>query len=181
MYFNPTDKIHFIKPEMIKVFNVKEHENAYSKKEENIRIFDIDGKPFISRSEIRNVMDIPSGIQIARFFKDAPRHYGTFYKDKNMYFAIHDEETIKSALLALSHANIWIVRYYLDDLAMYLYKKLVEEVYPAFYADQKPVPINFVNETFGKVRAFNDNNGQIWFVGVDVAKALGYKDTINFL
>ena len=32
----------------------------------------------------------------------------------------------------------------------------------------------FLNETFGEVRCFSDDNGILWFCGFDVAKILGY-------
>lgn len=38
----------------------------------------------------------------------------------------------------------------------------------------------FTSEEFGKVRAV-ERNGEPWFVGKDVAEALGYKDTVNAL
>ena len=41
--------------------------------------------------------------------------------------------------------------------------------------------ISFDNSTFGAIRSLVDDNGNPWFVGKDVAVALGYKDTINAL
>lgn len=38
----------------------------------------------------------------------------------------------------------------------------------------------FDNPDFGKMRTLN-RDGDIWFVGKDVAGALGYSDTINAL
>lgn len=38
----------------------------------------------------------------------------------------------------------------------------------------------FNNPEFGSVRTI-ETEGQIWFCGSDVAKALGYKDTVNAL
>lgn len=38
----------------------------------------------------------------------------------------------------------------------------------------------FKNEDFGEIRTI-DENGKIWFCGIDVAKALGYKDTTKAL
>ena len=176
MIFKPSDILHFIKPEMIKIFKVREYKIAYTTKEDFIRLIDIDGKPFIARVEIKSLMEIPSSFQLARYFQESPRHYGTYYKDKKMYFPIYSEETIKSALLALADANVWLLRDSVDERAIYLYKKLVEEIYPAFYADQKPSLTNFVNETFGNVRAVNID-GDIWFVAKDVCDILGYSNS----
>lgn len=38
----------------------------------------------------------------------------------------------------------------------------------------------FSNNDFGEIRTFEEDN-KIWFCGADVAKALGYKDTVNTL
>ena len=40
--------------------------------------------------------------------------------------------------------------------------------------------INFHHEMFGDIRAI-ERDGEPWFVGKDVAEALGYKDTVNAL
>lgn len=40
--------------------------------------------------------------------------------------------------------------------------------------------INFHHEMFGDIRAI-EKDGEPWFVGKDVAEALGYKDTVNAL
>ena len=40
--------------------------------------------------------------------------------------------------------------------------------------------INFHHEMFGNIRAI-EKDGEPWFVGKDVAEALGYKDTVNAL
>ena len=40
--------------------------------------------------------------------------------------------------------------------------------------------VSFVNDQFGTIRTLTINN-QPWFVGKDVAEALGYKDTVNAL
>ena len=41
--------------------------------------------------------------------------------------------------------------------------------------------ISFDNSNFGAIRSLVDDNGNPWFVGKDVAAALGYKDTVNAL
>lgn len=41
--------------------------------------------------------------------------------------------------------------------------------------------LSFESEAFGNLRAVTDDNGNPWFVGKDVASALGYSDTINAL
>ncbi|MDY6280801.1 MAG: hypothetical protein SPL63_11895 [Roseburia faecis] len=35
---------------------------------------------------------------------------------------------------------------------------------------------NFVNDMFGELKVFLDENGQIWFYGVEVAKTLDFGD-----
>ena len=39
----------------------------------------------------------------------------------------------------------------------------------------------FKNDLFGEVRTLTDEKGEAWFVGVDVARALGYKNPSNTL
>lgn len=39
----------------------------------------------------------------------------------------------------------------------------------------------FFDERFGNIRAFKDVDGTVWFVGKDIAKALGYEDTSQAL
>jgi len=41
--------------------------------------------------------------------------------------------------------------------------------------------IIFTNADFGEIRTLTDESGKTWFCGADVAKALGYKDTVNAL
>lgn len=41
--------------------------------------------------------------------------------------------------------------------------------------------ISFDNSDFGTIRSLVDDNGNPWFVGKDVAAALGYMDTVNAL
>lgn len=41
--------------------------------------------------------------------------------------------------------------------------------------------ISFNNDNFGAIRSLVDDNGNPWFVGKDVATALGYMDTVNAL
>ena len=35
---------------------------------------------------------------------------------------------------------------------------------------------NFINGTFGELKAFLDENGELWFYGIEVTKALGFSD-----
>ena len=39
----------------------------------------------------------------------------------------------------------------------------------------------FKNEQFGEIRTMTDEQGETFFVGIDVAKALGYKNPSNAL
>ena len=41
--------------------------------------------------------------------------------------------------------------------------------------------IIFKHEQFGEIRTMQDEKGEPWFVGKDVAKVLGYKKTENAL
>ncbi len=177
--------VHVISDSDIKSYHYFQTVSGNYKYEHSINIINVGSNPFFFRSELFH--NTARGIDMSLRFisysakKFIPIHFICAHYNKNLLVPVHTYKETKLIVdyMSLAEAAPLNVANWAESLSNALHDFIIDE----FYADHMSEL-----QTFDFTDALSEKNirsvlidGAPCFVGRDVAKALGYKDTVNAL